>query len=52
MTSTQDRIREELNYLCRELHDGDHEKMLYDIIAVLAYWSESVAYDKEWQNGY
>lgn len=52
MTSTQDRIYEELKYLCNELHGGDEEKMMHDIIAVLAYWSDNVSYDKGWQNGY
>ncbi len=52
MTSTQDRIYEELKYLCDELHDGDDEKMLYDVIAVLAYLSDGVSYDKGWQNEY
>lgn len=48
MNSNQDRIYEELKYLCDELHGGDEEKMMHDIIAVLAYWSDGVAYDKEW----
>lgn len=48
MNCNQERIYEELKYLCDELHGGDEEKMMHDIIAVLAYWSESVAYDKEW----
>ena len=48
MTGNQYRIYEELKYLCRDLNNGNEEKMMHDIIVVLSYWSECIAEDKEW----
>ena len=46
MTGRQDRLYEELRYLCKELFDSNTEEMLFDILTVMPFIVEDIKYER------
>lgn len=47
MTGRQNRLYEELRYLCEDLFDGNTEEMLFDILTVTPFIVEDIKYERE-----
>lgn len=47
MTGRQDRLYEELRYLCEDLFDSNTEEMLFDILTVMPFIVEDIKYERE-----
>lgn len=46
MTGRQNRLYEELRYLCEDLFDSNTERMVFDILKVLPYLVEDIEYER------
>lgn len=47
MTGRQNRLLEELRYLCEDLFHGNTEEMLFDILTITPFIVEDIKYERE-----
>ena len=40
MNERQNDLKENLQNICDDVYDGDHTKMILDILVVIGYWAE------------
>lgn len=47
MTGRQNRLYEELRYLCEDLFDCNTEEMLFDVLTVIPFIVEDIKYERK-----
>ena len=40
MNEKQNNLKEELDFICDNDYEGDHNKMMLDILVVIGYWAD------------